>query len=280
MPRISSRKILRYNKELGESADQFFGPAVVQDRLMGRKDEFKSRYAQFLTDFDSGRMEKILGSFGIDKKRLIVGAAGYSGDMLRSLKRAGYRVAFTDVNREWVKLARGGERITRRGRKEKAAPLKGFTMNLFTPHISDQKISAIISFEPSPVVIQPAKTVLPNLGAKNGLVLVGKTGTKFDPAVKGSWMDKKSALMDLVREYKVQIRHREDKKGGLSFVQFKIPDRKKSRYLFDRECYESVRFRNESVDDIARRFGAPKEEVGQAVNRYMQLMERKFKPYR
>jgi len=134
------------------------------------------------------------------------------------------------------------------------------------PHINDRKISAMISFEPTPLGEGFNKTVLPNLGSKNGFIIA--TGSEmFDYSAPNSWAAKTN--LSLFKTYGVQARMiRLGDKKKITFMQFKIPEKRRKNYLFDRECYESIKHNGEPAGEVAKRLGVPEKRVMDAYLRY------------
>jgi hypothetical protein len=211
---------------------------------------------------------KGLNSLGIKKsaKPLII-AAGYTGDFARAVAQAGKgNVVFTDINRAWVSRSKQGVKLDKRGRDAMARPIKGFQMDIERPQINDT-VSAILSFEPTPMLSSLNKSVLPNLGAQNGFVLAVKTGGTFHTSSSLTSIDPA-----LAKEYGVQVKRvAVGGKDGLTFYQFKIPEERKGKYLFDRECFEEIENKGESVEEVARRLHASRANVLTACNRYKMM---------
>lgn len=277
MARFTITRKRKEDKKLERMADEFYGPKMVAARMSGTKlepydTEKRIKYTQPSTNFDPKRMDKILNEFGVAKSKPVIGVAGFTGDMLRSMKKAGYNVRFSDVNPKWVEMAKKGEQLTKDGRIVKAERLVGFPLNVNRPHINDTKAGAFITFEMTPIY-NPTRSVLQNLGTENGFIFVSKIGGMFDP-LNSKWTGKKqNTLMKGLGEYKIQVSYKEDKENGISFVQFRIPKEFKKRYLIDRECYESVKLNRKSPALVAKRLGLPQKEVVQRARKYWRIIE-------
>ncbi len=220
-------------------------------------------------------VKKALEYFGVKKSaKPIVVVAGFTGDFARAVRAANKGgVIFTDIYKPWVRRAKEGVKISNAGKKEvRAKPMKGCVMDLEKPHIDDRKVSSMISFEPTSLGEGFNKTVLPNLGSPNGFIIA--TGSDmFDYSAPNSWASKTN--LRLFKTYGVQARMMTA--GGekkITFMQFKIPEERRKDYLFDRECYESIKYKGDPAGAVAKRLDAPQKRVMEAYRRYNSLAKK------
>jgi hypothetical protein len=265
------RAYKNYKEVKREAKKCSWGSSVSAVREGIRKYSQDAAFAQIQTDLKPP-VRKALNYFGVRKssKPLVI-VAGYTGNFARAVEAARKgRVVFTDIHKPWVDRAEKGIQLTKTGKDEKAKPMKGFVMDIKRPHIDDKKVSAMISFEPVTLMENFNKTVLPNLGSPNGFIIA--TGSwMFDYSSPVGWAAKTS--LKLFKTYGVQARMMNADKT--TFVQFKIPEKRRKDYLFDRECFESMKYKGESAGSMAKRLGVSEKRVADAYRRYGSVMEDK-----
>jgi hypothetical protein len=266
------RAYKNYKEVKKEAEKRAWGFPVDASRKELRRSPEHVAFGQTRLGFMKNPVRKALDYFGVKKStRPIVIAAGFTGNFARAIEAAGKgRVIFTDLHKPWVTRAKQGVQLSKTGKDENAKPMGGFVLDMQKPHIDDRKVSAMMSFEPTPVMENFNKTVLPNLGAKNGFIMA-TAGKMFDYSYYNGWAAKTG--LKLFGTYGAQVRM--TTAGKATFIQVKIPEKKRKDYLFDRECFESMRYKKESAGSVAKRLGASEKRVKDAYRRYNSVMEAK-----
>jgi hypothetical protein len=221
---------------------------------------------QFSMRFESSKIKKALDGLGVKKQDgVIVTAAAYIGKVPRAIRKAGFKVAYSDVLEDWVELAKEGKTFSKKLQLRQAPKIKeAFHMDVLKPHINDTKVSAIVSFEPVQMRTMPERVISENLGSKNGLIILMKRGTAFEKAIEkiGGF------IREMKEKYSLQVREVEvDKKQEIIAYQFKIPEMEKKKYLKDREVFEA-RERFGSIGKTAKELGISEDEAAKRTRRF------------
>jgi len=258
-------------KESGEYSKENF---VVEDVQFSIKNAPKGEHVNQtqLTSLDK-HVPSILDFFGIKKNKAPIGVVPiYTGNLAHAVRKAGKGpVIGMDLNAAWVSRMNKGLILSKTGEDIQVKPIRSFITDMQKPQFNDTKFSALVSFEPTPLLASLNRAVLPNLGASGGFILITKKGGSFDVDHPKSW----GSISDtrFLKEYGVQVRTKIWGRGKekIESTQFIIPKKNKNKYLFDRECFESVENKGESAEEVAKRLHASKADVLMARNRYKMM---------
>ncbi|MEM0372477.1 MAG: hypothetical protein QXO69_01410 [archaeon] len=109
-------KALKNSKKRGED---FIPDGLSFNPL--KEGKVNANLLQFEQKFNRKELEKVMKEFGIEKKEgpLVIGA-GFTGKFARSFIpwlpwQKGYKIIFTDINPEYVDMAKRGRTITKQG---------------------------------------------------------------------------------------------------------------------------------------------------------------------
>lgn len=235
---------------------------ITQLKLEKERNKKNPNLAQFDTKFRRKELEKVMKKFNVGKKdgAIIIGA-GFTGKFARAFKprfpwQKGYKIALTDINPEYVEMAKKGKTINKKGEIIKAEKIKkSFVEDLEKPHINDTKISARVTFEATPL-INSTKGVIPkNLGAKNGFIFF--LTSEQVPELRKDYLklkNKKTYGGLVVKEVKM--------KNGVTAVQIKVKPEYKEQYLKDRDVYESGLVKNQKKSIFYKELSHERNAVG------------------
>jgi len=261
------RQWKKFLRKKGEEVG--WGTKEIIEGIQGKNKKFREsiNFHQLQTEIEGKELKSIFEEMGIKPKDgLIVSEASYVGKVPRALDEIGYKVVFTDISKDFVDLAKKGRTLSKDGEIIPAKKLKAFQLDIRNPHINDARCSAIVSYEGTPYIYAPYKAISPNLGAKNGLVIMAEAYTFL--------LHRWERIADTLEKSEYEIQHKSMNTKNIYALQLKIPENKKEMYLIDREAFEMLqRFR--SKKRVAEELEITKEDVTERVKRFKKIFSLK-----